>query len=67
MRAIPSALRLAHLASAHPRYEPADCARYHGTLLAAVMEGERQRIVELIRAFIRREGELALCVSRGDI
>ena len=63
---VPSGLRLAHLASAHPRCDPRDCARYHGTLTKAMAVGEQARVEELIRAFTRRERELALCVLRGE-
>jgi len=63
---VPSGLRLAHLASAHPRWDGRDCARYHGTLMRAMAAGARERVAELVRAFTRRERDLALCVVRGE-
>jgi DNA-binding GntR family transcriptional regulator len=63
---MPSGLRLAHLASAHPRCDARDCSRYHGTLVRAMAAGEQTHLQELVRAFTRRERELALCVARGE-
>jgi DNA-binding GntR family transcriptional regulator len=59
---LPSGLRLARLAFDHPRCELRDCVRYHRSLLGALVDGDLERISQLIRAFSRREQDLALCV-----
>ena len=56
---LPSALRLAHRAARHPGCEMRDTVRFHHALLEALSRGDDGRVAELVRAFGRREGQLA--------
>lgn len=56
---LPSALRLAHRAARHTGYEMRDTIRFHHALLEALSRSDDNRLGELVRAFGRREGQLA--------
>ncbi|NIP15164.1 MAG: GntR family transcriptional regulator [Pseudomonadales bacterium] len=56
---LPSALRLAHQAAGNAAYEMRDTVRFHHALLEALSRRDEHRVGELVRAFGRREGQLA--------
>ncbi len=63
---IPAGLRLAHLVTLAPGYDPRDTLRYHQALLEAIAEQQVERVQELVQAFHRREMKLALgCSNNG--
>ena len=58
-RLIPAGLRMEHLVSRHPDFDPRDTLRYHQALLDAIQGGELERVEELVRAYHGRERKLA--------
>jgi DNA-binding GntR family transcriptional regulator len=58
-RLIPAGLRIEHLVSRHPDFDPRDTLRYHQALLDAIQGGELERVEELVRAYHGRERKLA--------
>jgi DNA-binding GntR family transcriptional regulator len=56
---IPAGLRLGHLVACHGDFDPRDTLRYHQALFAAIKQGERARVGQMVSAFGRREGRLA--------
>lgn len=56
---LPSALRLAHRAAGHAEYEMRDTVRCHQALLDALARRDERRVGELVRAYGRREVQLA--------
>ncbi|MFW6094733.1 MAG: GntR family transcriptional regulator [Pseudomonadota bacterium] len=64
---MPAALRLTHLAAAHPDYDLRDGLRYHQALLRAVGDGDVERVHQLVHAFNGRERKLALCCLEAPL
>ena len=63
---IPAGLRMEHLVSRHPAYDPRDTLRYHQALMDAVAAGELSRVEELVRAYHARERKLAAGCASGN-
>lgn len=57
---VPAGLRLAHIAACHPDYEMRDTLRYHRALLDALEGHDEVRVRELVPAYSRRQGKLAI-------
>jgi DNA-binding GntR family transcriptional regulator len=57
---IPAGLRLAHIAACHPDYDMRDTLRYHRALLEAIEGHDEVRVRELVPAYSRRQGKLAM-------
>jgi DNA-binding GntR family transcriptional regulator len=65
---IPSGLRTDHLVSNHPSYDMRDTLRYHQALLEAIRSRSVERVCELVRAYHRREKNLAVgCSENGSV
>ena len=62
---IPAGLRLAHMAACHPDYEMRDTLRYHHALLDAIVRNDDARVGELVPAYSRRQGKLAVLSVTG--
>lgn len=56
----PAGLRLAHLAACHSDYDMRDTLRYHCALLDAIEHHDDERVHELVGAYGRRQGQLAI-------
>ena len=57
---IPAGLRLAHMAACHADYDMRDTLRYHQALLEAIERHDEARVRELVPAYSRRQGKLAV-------
>jgi len=57
---IPAGLRLSHIAACHPDYDMRDTLRYHRALLDAIEAHDEVRVRELVPAYSRRQGKLAI-------
>jgi DNA-binding GntR family transcriptional regulator len=57
---IPAGLRLAHMAACHADYDMRDTLRYHRALLDAIERHDAERVRELVPAYSRRQGKLAI-------
>jgi DNA-binding GntR family transcriptional regulator len=57
---VPAGLRLAHLVACHPDFDPRDTLRYHQALLAAIRQADAVQVGQMVNAFGRREGRLAI-------
>jgi DNA-binding GntR family transcriptional regulator len=57
---IPAGMRLAHMAACHPDYDMRDTLRYHQSLLDAIERHDEVRVRELVPAYSRRQGKLAV-------
>jgi len=62
---IPAGLRLAHMAACHPDYDIRDTLRYHHALLDAIARHDDARVCELVPAYSRRQGKLAVLSVTG--
>jgi DNA-binding GntR family transcriptional regulator len=62
---VPAGLRMEHLVSLHPTYDPRDTLRYHQALCSAIREHQVDRVQELVRAYHRRENRLAVSRENG--
>ncbi|MFP6837076.1 MAG: GntR family transcriptional regulator [Pseudomonadales bacterium] len=56
----PAGLRLAHMAACHSDYDMRDTLRYHHALLDAIERHDEARVHELVGAYGRRQGHLAI-------
>ena len=63
---IPAGLRLEHLVSTHPTYDPRDTLRYHQALMEAIANHQGDRVRELVRAYHGREKKLAAGCRNGE-
>jgi DNA-binding GntR family transcriptional regulator len=57
---IPAGLRLAHRAACHADYDMRDTSRYHHALFDAIERHDEPRVRELVPAYSRRQGTLAI-------